>query len=277
MTYSAADRERALALVINDHLSLKDAEKQSGIGRARIRRWLKELGICLVPRFGGTVDHYLEVRQQAMKLLGQGVSVAEVARSCSVSVSVVRLWCKDSGMTIAQFRAQAAADQREKELALLVDELPQQTECAKVGRGRRLSNLQRRIIELADANGYNLASIASLADTSASTVSRELKRGACDYAAYSALRGHEHAQHCAKRPRPRKLHVNQRLRHEVVSRLNLGQSPRLISKILSRDFSNDEQMSISHETRECLMVCVWVPNLHKEMDQNDYCGETRSG
>ena len=29
--------------------------------------------------------------------------------------------------------------------------------------------------------------------------------------------------------------------------------------------------------RECLMVCVWVPNLHEEMDQNDYCGTTRSG
>ena len=28
---------------------------------------------------------------------------------------------------------------------------------------------------------------------------------------------------------------------------------------------------------ECLMVCVWEPNPHKEMDQNDYCGETRSG
>ena len=28
---------------------------------------------------------------------------------------------------------------------------------------------------------------------------------------------------------------------------------------------------------ECLMVCVWVPNPHKEMDQNDYCGTTRSG
>ena len=24
-------------------------------------------------------------------------------------------------------------------------------------------------------------------------------------------------------------------------------------------------------------LCVWVPNLHEEMDQNDYCGETRSG
>ncbi len=32
-----------------------------------------------------------------------------------------------------------------------------------------------------------------------------------------------------------------------------------------------------HSARECLMVCVWVPNPHEEMDQNDYCGETRSG
>ena len=29
--------------------------------------------------------------------------------------------------------------------------------------------------------------------------------------------------------------------------------------------------------RECLMVCVWVPNLHEETDQNDYCGTTRPG
>ena len=28
---------------------------------------------------------------------------------------------------------------------------------------------------------------------------------------------------------------------------------------------------------ECLMVCVWVPNLHKEISQNDYCDKTRSG
>ena len=28
---------------------------------------------------------------------------------------------------------------------------------------------------------------------------------------------------------------------------------------------------------ECLMVCVWEPNPHKEMNQNDYYGETRSG
>ena len=29
--------------------------------------------------------------------------------------------------------------------------------------------------------------------------------------------------------------------------------------------------------RECLMVCVWVPDPHKEIDQNDDCGTTRPG
>ena len=32
-----------------------------------------------------------------------------------------------------------------------------------------------------------------------------------------------------------------------------------------------------HYFGECLMVCVWEPIPHKEISQNDYCGETRSG
>ena len=38
-----------------------------------------------------------------------------------------------------------------------------------------------------------------------------------------------------------------------------------------------EEYIEAHDLGECLMVCVWVPNLHEEMDQNDYCGTTRSG
>ncbi|ERS47309.1 hypothetical protein HMPREF1257_01990, partial [Corynebacterium sp. KPL1814] len=37
------------------------------------------------------------------------------------------------------------------------------------------------------------------------------------------------------------------------------------------------QHGIDASTGECLMVCVWEPNPHKEMNQNDYYGETRSG
>ena len=33
----------------------------------------------------------------------------------------------------------------------------------------------------------------------------------------------------------------------------------------------------ANDLGECLMVCVWEPIPHKEISQNDYCGETRSG
>lgn len=29
--------------------------------------------------------------------------------------------------------------------------------------------------------------------------------------------------------------------------------------------------------RESLTVCVWVPNLHKEINQNKFCDTTKSG
>ena len=35
--------------------------------------------------------------------------------------------------------------------------------------------------------------------------------------------------------------------------------------------------ALRRDGRECLMVCVWEPIPHKEISQNDYCGETRSG
>ena len=36
-------------------------------------------------------------------------------------------------------------------------------------------------------------------------------------------------------------------------------------------------MNVVIAVGECLMVCVWEPIPHKEISQDDYCGETRSG
>ena len=40
---------------------------------------------------------------------------------------------------------------------------------------------------------------------------------------------------------------------------------------------SETSFRMSYEIGECLMVCVWEPIPHKEISQNDYCGETRSG
>ena len=54
------------------------------------------------------------------------------------------------------------------------------------------------------------------------------------------------------------------------------QAPAII-QYLQADQGYGDSSTQATENRECLMVCVWVPNLHEEMDQNDYCGTTRSG
>ena len=50
--------------------------------------------------------------------------------------------------------------------------------------------------------------------------------------------------------------------------------PHVIGECMTDKFA---RVDVDDRGRECLMVCVWVPNLHEEMDQNDYCGTTRSG
>lgn len=42
-----------------------------------------------------------------------------------------------------------------------------------------------------------------------------------------------------------------------------------------RHFSDHRGARRERYDRECLMVCVWVPDPHKEIDQNDDCGTTR--
>ena len=41
--------------------------------------------------------------------------------------------------------------------------------------------------------------------------------------------------------------------------------------------AKDRVVRLVEDRRECLMVCVWVPDPHKEIDQNDDCGTTRPG
>ncbi|WP_232221030.1 hypothetical protein, partial [Corynebacterium sp. KPL1859] len=66
--------------------------------------------------------------------------------------------------------------------------------------------------------------------------------------------------------------------------VTVGFSYRIFHDTKIRCKSSPIEVSPSHAEleaktaiRECLMVCVWEPNPHKEMNQNDYYGETRSG
>ena len=148
--------------------------------------------------------------------------------------------------------------------------------------GRYLSFHEREEIAMLHVQGVGVREIARKVDRSPSTISRELRRNAAtrtDSAGYRASTAQWHADRRARRPKPAKLAVNERLRDYVQIRLSgeirrpdgtvagpqtpawkgrnkprrkdrrwvTAWSPEQISARLKLDFPDDESMRISHE------------------------------
>src|SRR6266850_2075329 len=112
---------------------------------------------------------------------------------------------------------------------------------------RHLSLAEREEILRGVLAGLSLRDIAARLGRAPSTISREVRRNArCgDYQlawAESAAAGR------ARRPKPCKLVVNDRLRAEVEKKLSLRWSPQQISARLVHEFPDDPEMRVSHET-----------------------------
>jgi len=118
-----------------------------------------------------------------------------------------------------------------------------------------LSFLDREEIALLKARGLGVRAIAREVGRSASTISRELGRakgfhgpGNRHSPVYRASTAQADADRKARRPKPAKLATNLRLRREVQDRLKDDHSPEQIARRLRRDFPEDLEMWVSHET-----------------------------
>jgi IS30 family transposase len=111
----------------------------------------------------------------------------------------------------------------------------------------RLSPWEREEISRGLMAGRSLRQIARELGRSPSTVSREVTRngGRC---AYRACRADRTALRRACRPRASKLVSCRRLRTVVEAKLELRWSPEQISGWLVREFPDDVEMRVSHET-----------------------------
>lgn len=113
---------------------------------------------------------------------------------------------------------------------------------------RSLSFLERERIMVLRASGVGVRQIGRELGRAASTISRELKRGASAHGEYRMSMGQHVAFLRSRRPKAAKLQTNQRLRDHVQAALKAKLSPEQVSGRLLIDFPDDSEMRVSHET-----------------------------
>jgi IS30 family transposase len=116
-----------------------------------------------------------------------------------------------------------------------------------VASSRRLSFLDREEIWFGRSRGESMRSIAGRLGWAPSTISRELRAGTT-HRGYRPSAADHAARKRGTRPRGGKLANNDRLRDYVQTGLGAEHSPEQISLRLRRDFPDDPEMRVSHET-----------------------------
>ncbi|MCL4722196.1 MAG: IS30 family transposase [Gammaproteobacteria bacterium] len=114
------------------------------------------------------------------------------------------------------------------------------------GAGARIGFLERCRIEELTKAGWSKARIAAVLGRARSSIGRELDR--CPPGQYRAVAANGVAVKARARPKPRKLEVNSALRAQVVARLSHHHSPEQVAHRLRRDFPEQPEMWVSHET-----------------------------
>jgi IS30 family transposase len=168
-------------------------------------------------------------RRRFWRSIGSGASQAEAAAAAGVSHKQGKEWfAKAGGMSPI---------------------------CLREPSGRYLSVAEREEIAVGIAAGESIRAIAAKLGRAASTVSRELGRNTPWSGSrrrrdrpYRAHLAQARAEERARRPKPAKLATMSRLRRQVQAGLKKKWSPEQIVRRLRRDFPDDPEMRVCHET-----------------------------
>jgi IS30 family transposase len=157
----------------------------------------------------------------------------------------------------------------------------------------RLSFEERIEIQVGVRAGESLRSIGRRLQRPASTIKREIdnnadipnrsagrksgyrrkhafgarQSGSSSTVFYRAMAAHDHSAERARRPRLRKLALDDTLRDEVQTRLELRHSPRQIAMRLRGDFPEDPEMWVSHEAIYQAIYVQGRGSLRRELHQ----------
>ena len=139
---------------------------------------------------------------------------------------------------------------------------------------RQLSAEEREEISRGIEAGFSVRGMAKALARAASTVSREIRRngGRCRY---RARRSDQNAYRRSRRPKPRKLDTNPRLRSEVEEMLEAFLSPEQIAARLKARYPEQPEMQISHEAIYRALFVQGRGKLRKELARHLRTGRTR--
>lgn len=140
--------------------------------------------------------------------------------------------------------------------------------------GRSLTFREREEISVMRAQGVAVREMARRLGRAASTVSRELRRNADQPYFYRATTAHARAHDRAGRPKLAKLVTNEKLREKVQDGLQARSSPQQIAGRLRKDFPDDPEMWVSHETIYQSLYVESRGGLKRELAKNLRTGRT---
>jgi IS30 family transposase len=218
--------------------SVRTASRAVGVSHWTGYRWLAEVGgpaaLGLERKgagrpWGGRMSE--EVRDRFWAELRRGATITAASEAAGVARETGSVWLKQAGGV----RPRVSNPELEATIT--------------PGSGV-LSFTDRCRIEDLVTVGYKPAKIADLLDRARSTITRELNRGRPDDGGrYRAVIAQDRVDQNRRRAgRPAKLVAGSGLFVEVVERLGKRHSPEQIAGRLRRDFPDDPEMWVSHET-----------------------------
>lgn len=179
--------------------------------------------------------HDGKTRYEAVQAVRGGATLREAESLTGASRESIRRWCSADGITFTPGCMGGANVTVTKGVE-------------RPGPTARLGLEQRLAIAMGLDVGHSHATIASAIGFSRTTVSREVSRHRMPDGTYDPYAAQMAADRAARRPKARKTDGNGRLRAYVLEKLARRWSPRQISEQLARDFPEDGEMRLSHES-----------------------------
>lgn len=189
------------------------------------------------------------IRAQALELLRAGESTMRIEKALGVSSPSVRRWAKLAGMVLERGRVGGLSESNQWRRGARSESHPRLApDDDFVDDNGRLTYAGRVLISIRRRERCSMQQIAGEVGVAVSTVSRELARGVDEQGRYRAKQAQRRCEVARQRPKPSKLTPGSWLRSHVVARLNEKHSPEQISSRLAREFPDDEDKRVSHET-----------------------------